>query len=107
MGLRKLQGLWNNHRNKICKQIFRKLFLKYHLIIHDAELFWFGAYCLIFLQNTKFERRNPNTKFARGQWSLCHPDFLAFRTNLLAEHSFAKNIKPSSDGDFEKNVWQR
>jgi hypothetical protein len=74
-------------------------------MIHDAELFWFSAYCLIILQNTKFERRYPNIKFSRGQWPLCHSDFLAFRTNFLAEHCYAENIKPSPDGNFEKNVW--
>jgi len=81
------------------------LSLKYHLIIHDAELFWFSAYCFIFLQNTKFGRRNPKTKFSHGQWQLCHTDLLAFRTKLPAEHGFEKIIKPSSDGDLEKNVW--
>ena len=74
------------------------------LIIREAELFWFSAYCFIFLQSTKFEKRNPKTKFSRRQRQLCHPDFLAVRTKLLAEHGFEKIIKPSSDVDFEKNV---
>jgi len=73
--------------------------------MHDAQLFWFSVYRFIFLQNTKFGRKNPNTNFSRGQWQLCHPYFLAFRTKLMAEHGFEKIIKPSSDDDFEKNLW--
>jgi len=67
MGLRKQQELWKNHRNIICKQSFRNLSLKYHLIILDAELFWYSAYCFVLLQNTKFGGRNPKTKFSSGQ----------------------------------------